>query len=151
MENTRKHLKATSIIVLALAVLSLINIGYELFFGELNGELQNAVIPEGSPDNVLLITKVFVAVLSLIMILPQLYVGFKGIKLANNPDTSIGHIILGIILVVFAFGALLSPLGALVKGEGNALANGSELLSLAVDFAIMLDYVKYAIILRKEV
>jgi hypothetical protein len=48
MEQSRKNLKNASIIVLALAGLSLLNILFELFLGELSGELNNATLPEGA-------------------------------------------------------------------------------------------------------
>ncbi len=148
MKNTR-NLKNYSVIALGLAFLSLINIIFELFFGELNKELINASIPEGSPENIVLITKVFVLVVSLFIILPQIYIGFKGIKIAKNPNRSIGHIIWGIILVIFTAGALITPFLALIKGE-DALANGSELLSIGVDVFVLVEYVKYAIAVRNE-
>ena len=148
MKNTR-NLKNYSVIALGLAFLSLINIIFELFFGELNKELINASIPEGSPENIVLITKVFVLVVSLFVILPQIYIGFKGIKIAKNPNRSIGHIIWGIILVIFTAGALITPFLALIKGE-DALANGSELLSIGVDVFVLVEYVKYAIAVRNE-
>ena len=149
MKNTR-NLKNYSVIALGLAFLSLINIIFELFFGELNKELINASIPEGSPENIVLITKVFILVVSLFIILPQIYIGFKGIKIAKNPNRSIGHIVWGVIVLIFTSGALITPFLSLIKGEGNALANASELLSIGVDVFVLAEFVKYAIAVRKE-
>ena len=151
MEQTRKNLKTSSLIVLALAGLSLLNILYGLFFGELNEELNNAVLPEGSPDNILMITKVFVLVVSFLMLLPQLYIGLKGLKLAKNPDSSRGHIVWGIILVVCTAMGLLSPLSAFLQGDGDAFGNVAEFMSIAVDVAVLVGYVKCATALRKEI
>ena len=147
MDST-KNLKASSGIVLGLAILSLINILYELFFGELSGELNGAAIPDGSPENVILITQVFVAVVSLIMLLPQFYVGIKGLKVAAHPDDSKTHIVWGIILIVFTGIGLLSPLLAFLQGDGDAFANVSEFLSITVDFSVLIAYVKFAIAVR---
>ena len=147
MEQTRKHLKTTSIIVLALAGLTLLNLLFELFFGE----LKNAEIPAGSPDNILLIAQIFVLVVSLLMLLPQVYIGIKGLKMAKNPDSSKGHIVWGVILLVFAVLGLLSPLLALVQGNGEAFGNVSEVLSMAVDIMILFDYVKYARAVRNGI
>ena len=55
MEQSRKQLKLTSIVVLVLAGFSMLQIVGELLFGELS----NPAIPEGAPDNILLITKIF--------------------------------------------------------------------------------------------
>ena len=144
MEQSRKNLKNLSVIVLALAALTLINIVFELLFGELN----NAEIPEGSPDNILLITRIFIAVVSLLMLLPQFYIGFKGLKVAKNPDASRGHIVWGIILFVFTVISLVTPVVAIINQE-DVFANASEFLSVAVDAAILFGYVKYARIVSK--
>ena len=151
MEQARKNLKTSSLIVLALAGLSLLNILYGLFFGEFNEELNNAALPEGSPDNILVITKVFVLVVSFLMLLPQLYVGLKGLKMAKKPDSSRGHIIWGIILLVFTACGLLSPLSAFLQGDSDAFANVAEFMSIAVDVFVLFEFVKYAIAVRKAV
>lgn len=133
-----------SIIVLALAGLSLLNILFELFFGELNEAFKNATIPEGSPDNVVLIAQIFILVVSVLLLLPQAYIGIKGIKVAQKPVASSGHIVWGIILIVFTAIGLLSPFLALIKGEGKVFENISELCSVAVDVFILVEYVRYA-------
>lgn len=149
MEQARKNLKTTSIIVLLLAGLSLLNILFETFFGELNSELNNATLPDGSPDNVVMIAKIFVLVVSVLMLLPQLYIGLKGLKMAKNPNKSVGHIVWGIILAVFTVLSLLTPLTAFLQGNGDAFGNVAEFLSVAVDAAILIEYVKFARDVRK--
>ena len=139
MEQTRKHLKFSSLAILALAALSLINIVSELLFGELN----NAEIPAGSPDNILLITKIILMVVSLVCVLPQVYIGIKGLKIAQNPDSSKGHIVWGIILLAFAIIGMISPLVAVIKQE-EVFENASALLSILIEVAFFYDYVKSA-------
>ena len=151
MEQARKNLKTSSIIVLALAGLSLLNLIFGIFFGDLNTELNNATIPDGSPDNVILIAKIFVLVVSILMLLPQLYIGLKGLKMAKKPDASRGHIVWGIILVVFTAMGLLSPLAAFLQGDGDAFANVAEFMSIAVDVFVLFEFVKYARAVRKAV
>ena len=53
MEQSRKNLKLSSIAVLALALFSMLQLVSELLFGDFN----QAAIPEGAPDNILLITR----------------------------------------------------------------------------------------------
>ena len=151
MEQARKKLKTSSIIVLALAGLSLLNLIFGIFFGDLNTELNNATIPDGSPDNVILIAKIFVLVVSILMLLPQLYIGLKGLKMAKKPDASRGHIVWGIILVVFTAMGLLSPLAAFLQGGADAFANVAEFMSIAVDVFVLYELVKYARAVRKAV
>ena len=151
MEQSRKNLKNSSIIVLALAGLSLLNILFELFFGELSGELNNATVPEGAPENVVLIARIFILVVSVLMLLPQVYIGIKGLKIAKKPNASGGHIVWGIILVVLTAAGLISPLVSFLKGNGDAFANVSEFLSIAVDVAVLAGYVKFAMNVRKGI
>ena len=151
MEQTRKNLKTSSIIVLALGGLSLLNILFELFFGQLNGELNNAAIPEGAPENIVLITKIFILVVSVLLLLPQAYIGIKGLRIAKKPDSSKGHIVWGIILIVFTATGLISPLLAFVQGNGNAFGNISELCSMVVDVVVLFEYVKYARAVRNGI
>ena len=71
MEQAKKHLKWTSIALLALAGSTLLQIVAELLFGDLN----NAEIPAGSPDHILMITKIILLGFSCVMLFPQVYVG----------------------------------------------------------------------------
>ena len=142
--ESRRNLKVSSIIVLALAALSLINTLFELFFGELNKELNGAVLPEGSPDNIVLIAEIFILVISVLMLLPHLYIGLKGLKMAKEPDSSSAHIVWGIILIVFTAFSLLTPMLSFLQSNGEAFADASEFLSIAVDVFVLVEYVKYA-------
>ena len=151
MEQSRKNLKNSSIIVLALAGLSLLNIIFELFFGQLSGELNNATVPEGAPENVVLIAQIFILVVSVLMLLPQAYIGIKGLKIAKKPNSSKGHIVWGIILVVLTAAGLISPLVSFLQGNGDAFGNVSEFLSIAVDVAVLVGYVKFAMNVRKGI
>jgi hypothetical protein len=151
MEQSRKNLKNASIIVLALAGLSLLNILFELFLGELSGELNNATFPEGAQGNVVLIAQIFILVVSVLMLLPHAYIGIKGLKIAKKPNSSIGHIVWGIILVVLTAVGLISPLVSFLQGNGEAFANVAEFLSVAVDVAVLAGYVKFAINVRKGI
>lgn len=151
MEQSRKNLKNASIIVLALAGLSLLNILFELFLGELSGELNNATFPEGAQENVVLIAQIFILVVSVLMLLPHAYIGIKGLKIAKKPNSSIGHIVWGIILVVLTAVGLISPLVSFLQGNGEAFANVAEFLSVAVDVAVLVGYVKFAMDVRKGI
>ena len=139
MEQTRKHLKFSSLAILALAGLSLINIVSELLVGELN----YAEMPAGSPDSIQLIAKIILMVVSLVCILPQVYIGIKGLKVAKNPDSSKAHIVWGMILLAFAIMGLVSPLAAIIK-QDDVKGNASALLSILIEVAFFYDYVKYA-------
>ena len=139
MERSRNHLKTTSIIVLIFAALSLISIILALTIGDLN----NVSIPEGAPANTLLITKIILAAFSGILLAPQIYIGFKGIKVAKHPDSSRAHIVWALILLVFSVIALISPIVAIVNKE-SVFDNVGTLITTLLEVLIFFDYVRYA-------
>ena len=139
MEQAKKHLKISSLIVLLFAGLSLLNIVVELLLGDIN----SAEIPEGAPVDILMITKIILLVVSVICLFPRVYVGMKGLRMAKNPDSSKGHIIWATIIFVLTLIGLVSPLFAVVKQE-NVSENVSSLLGILLDLAIYYDYIKYA-------
>ena len=145
MENSKKNLKIMSFVIIALAALTFINITLELYFGELN----NAAIPEGAPENILSITKAILLSVSLFLLLPQVYLGEKGLRVAKNPDSSKGHIVWAAILMVFAAIGLIDPIVALIN-QGEKFENFSALLSILTEAAVYFEYLKYAREVRKQ-
>ena len=145
MEQAKKHLKWTSIALLALAGSTLLQIVAELLFGDLN----NAEIPAGSPDHILMITKIILLGFSCVMLFPQVYVGVKGLLVVKAPNASKGHIIWAIILFVFTLVDLLSPAFALVM-QDNVNENLSLLLGGLVEASVYFDYIKYAKVIARE-
>ena len=146
MEQTRKYLKLSSIAVLALAFFSLLQIVSELLYGDLN----NAAIPEGASENILLITKIFVFAVSLLLTLPNIYIGIKGLRIAKKPNSSKGHIVWAIILLAFA------SLSLIVQGvgfihDGFQFENISAFCSIVVEVAVFVEYIRLAIAVRKTV
>ena len=146
MEQTRKHLKLSSIIVLVLAGFSMLEVVTELLFGELG----KVAIPEGSPENILLITRIFLFSFALLLALPSIYIGIKGLRIAQKPNSSKGHIVWGIILLVFASLSLISPVIDFIN-SGFQYQNISMFFSIALEVTVFFDYVRCAIAVRKEI
>ena len=130
--------------MLVLAGFSMLQVVSELLFGELS----HAVIPEGVPENVLLITRIFLFSFALLLTLPSIYIGIKGLRIAKKPNSSKGHIVWGMILLVLTFLSLISPVGDIIN-NGFKYDYISEFLSIAVEFAVFFEYIKYAIAVRK--
>lgn len=139
MQNPRKFLKVYSIFILILSVFTLTSIVVELWFGELN----EAQIPEGSPENVLLIARIIILSISALLLLPQFYVGIKGLKIAKNPTPARAHIFWGIIIFVFTILGVIEPISILVK-QGFSYRNLSSVFNIAIEAFIFFDYVRYA-------
>jgi hypothetical protein len=146
MEQTRKNLKLSSIVVLVLAGFSMLQVVCELLFGELS----KAVIPEGAPDNILLITRIFLFSFALLLTSPSIYIGIKGLRVAKNPNSSKGHIVWGIILLVLTVLSLISPVADIIN-NGFKKDYLSAFLSIAVEATVFFEYIKYAIALRKTI
>lgn len=146
MEQTRKYLKLSSIAVLALAFFSLLQIVSELLYGELN----NAVIPEGAPENILPITKIVLFSVALLLTLPSIYIGIKGLRIAKKPNSSKGHIVWAIILLVFASLSLIEQ-GVGFIHNGFNFENISAFCSIVVEVTVFVEYIRLAIAVRKTV
>ena len=132
--------------MLALAFFSLLQIVSELLFGDVN----NAAFPEGAPEYILLITKIFVFAVSLLLTLPNIYIGIKGLRIAKKPNSSKGHIVWAIILLVLASLSLVEQGFALVR-YGVNFESISAFCSIVVEVTVFVEYIRLAIAVRKTV
>ena len=139
MEQAKKHLKVSSFVVLLFAVLTLVEIVAELLYGEIN----SAPIPEGAPENILMITKGVVLGISLLLLLPKIYVGIKGLWVAKKPSAAKGHIIWAVIIFVFSVLDLIDPAVAILKQESVG-ENVSRVFAVLLEVLIYYDFIKYA-------
>ena len=139
MERNKKNLKVLSILILALAVYSLIRIVLSVFSIDLNPE----DLTDGASATLLLIGQIFVCVVSFILLIPQIFVGIKGIKVSNNPDSSKAHIVWAVILIVLSVIGILSPASELIKGVA-VLDNLLAVADMALDAIIYIEYINYA-------
>lgn len=143
--ESRKQFKLSSIVVLVFAGVHLLHIVADLWFGDLH----HVAIPEGAPENILLITKIFLLSFSLLLLLPQIYIGVKGLRIAKNPTRTKGHIVLAIILLAFAVLSLIGPVAHLIS-HGALLDDIMSLLSYLLEVIVFAEYIKYAIAVSKE-
>lgn len=139
MEQTRKNFKTASIVVLIFAGLSLLSVIVGLIFGDFN----SVEVPADAPENILLMTKALLLVVSLIFLLPQVYIGVKGLKIAKTPDKSKGHIVWAVILLVFSVLSLITPVVNMVT-QGDIMDNVGTLLGALLEVIVYYEYIKYA-------
>lgn len=138
MEKNRKELKSFSILILALVALSLIRAIVNVC---LNGVPQISAT-EGLTKEMIQVVSIIALVVSLLLLLPQIYVGVKGIKIANGAPSGKAHIVWAIILAVCAVIALISAISALIKAFNfDSILN---LIDPAVDVAAYVFYYIYA-------
>ena len=131
-----KNLKVSGFLLLLLGALSLFELAVGIYFGDYSGM--------GISGTELDITQAFVLIVSFIFLIPQFYVGIKGIKVANNPDSSKLHIILAVILLIIAAGNIFSSV-VNIMNQVNVEENVSAALSVLVELVVLIDYVVAAI------
>ena len=136
MEQKRKNLKIASGLVLLFAGLTLVQIIASLVFSP-----ELSMVPEGTSEDLVLIAKIFVAVIALLLLAPQVYVGVRGFQLAKKPGSIKAPLVWAVILLFFYLFSLVSPLIAVIQ-QNNARQNVSTLLSVIVDVLIYVDYIK---------
>ena len=135
MEKARKNLKISSVFVLLFALFYLIQALAELMFGEVAGLEE--------PENVVRVTKIFIAVVAVLLTLPKIYVGIRGMRIAKNPVATRGHMVWAVIIFVFSALGLIEPIAGYFQ-QGNAYENTTALCSVLLEMAVYVEYFVYA-------
>ena len=142
MEKNRKDLKTLSILILVLTGLTLVRSITELI---VNGLPQ---VPESNElsQGILRITAIISLVIGLLLLLPQVYVGIKGMKIADGAPSGKAPLVWAIILAVLAAISTISGLSNML----GALTFGSALnfVDCALDVVV---YIFYFILARKVI
>ena len=131
-----------SIIVILFAILTLVDIAAELFV--VDGNFAGI---DGMMQNVELITGSFVMLLSFIFLLPEFYVGFKGIKVARDPDSSKAHIFFAILIFIIAILNVISAIVAIIS-QVDIAGNGVYGIDNVFRAIVYFVYIKCAMDVR---
>jgi hypothetical protein len=110
MDRSSRNLLTYALFILGSVAVTLVGIGAEIYLG-------GFAIPDGTTQEALDITKIFVLAISAVMLLPQIYIGIKGICVARNPDSSYSHIFLGGILLAITLVSLVLSVGGIFTGS----------------------------------
>lgn len=138
MSISRNHLKEASFLVLLFTAFSFIRMIIQLFVGFKADPTQVGVSHE-----IIVVTMIVMFVVGLILLLPQLYVGVKGMKIAKNPTSSKGHIVWAVILLVFSAFGIISTVTSIAE-QINVVDNVITLVDHALDVIVYCMYIKYA-------
>jgi hypothetical protein len=138
MSNSRNHLKEASFLVLLFTAFSFIRMIIQLFVGFEADPTQVGVSHE-----IIVVTMIVMFVVGMILLLPQLYVGVKGMKIAKNPTSSKGHIVWAVILLVFLAFGIISTVTSIAE-QINVVDNVITLVDHALDVIVYCMYIKYA-------
>lgn len=145
MEQSRKNFRISAIVVLIFAGISLLQAILALLFMDFNV----AELPANSPENIILITKILLLVVSLLLVAPQVYIGIRGLQIAKNPQRSKGHIVWAIILFAFAGASLVMTVATMI-GQGGVGEHLSAFFGAVLELVVYFDYIKYARDVLKE-
>lgn len=144
MEKSGKNLKNMSIAVLVLAGISLVRLIVTFIVTQLH--IEEYLLVEATEDvteEEFKIGLIVILVLGLICLIPQIYVGFKGLKMAKNPDSSKAHIVWAIILLVLSIIAIISPVLDIIDGK-NITDNVIAACDAWIDIIVFIWFIKYA-------
>ena len=131
MEQKRKNLKVVSAIVLVFTGLTFLRTAVGYLFTDQG----IAILPDGSSVILQLIVRLIMVAVTLVFVLPQIYMGVKGLRIAKNPAPAKAHVVWAWILLIVTVLGLIEPVTAIVQRaslSGNAYALFSGLLSVAV-------------------
>lgn len=137
--NARKNLKLMSLVVLALAAVTFVRTILDAF----SIDFDMAALPEGTTAGMVLAAQIVLCALSFILLLPQIYVGVKGLKISKKPDDSKAHIVWAIILTVISAIGIISPVSNIINA-GNIVDNVVAIVDMATDVAVYIAYIAYA-------
>ena len=138
MSISRNHLKEASFLVLLFTAFSFIRMIIQVFVGFEADPTQVGVSHE-----IIVVTMIVMFVVGLVLLLPQLYVGVKGMKIAKNPTSSKGHIVWAVILLVFSAFGIIATVSSIVE-QVNVVDNVITLVNHALDVIVYCMYIKYA-------
>ena len=138
MSNSRNHLKEASFLVLLFTAFSFIRMIIQLFVG-----FEADPTEVGVSHEIIVATMIVMLVVGMILLLPQLYVGVKGMKIAKNPTSSKGHIVWAVILLIFSAFGIIATVSSIAE-QVNVVDNVITLVDHALDVIVYCMYIKYA-------
>ena len=139
MKKNRKELKAFSILVLVILAIELIRSIIELC---ITGIPSASEIPGGATEGMVRASYIIAFVLVFILAIHEIYVGIKGIKIANGAKSGKAHIIWAVILAIIAGLSFISAIsGIFSKFSIDGLF---DLLGAGINLALFAFYYVYA-------
>ena len=139
MRNNRKELKALSILILVIVAFDIIR---NIVEACINGIPQVKEVPDGMTKEMVQVSSVIAFALIFVVLIPQIYIGIKGINIANGGVNTKAHIIWSLILAVLSGVLVVSRTTDLIK-EFN-YENVMDVISPAIDVVMFAFYLVYA-------
>lgn len=113
MDKNKKTLKEYSIVILVFVAITLVRSIVSLC---VKGLPQVEAIPEGMTKELVNIAAIISCVIGFIILIPQIYVGLKGLQIANGATVNgKAHLIWALILAVLAAISTISAISGLIS------------------------------------
>jgi hypothetical protein len=142
MNNSKRNLKIVSIIILAMALVSLV----WGIYGLVTLDTSAVEVPEGMTKEVVHVITMITGAFALLLILPRIYLGVVGLQ--GGKEGSRAHIVVAIIFGVLSVGGLIS---AITSFNGAAVAKSViSVAESAIVTAVYALYIKFAIDVAKK-
>lgn len=138
MEKTRKQLKEISVVILILAAFSLIRSVIDVILTDFS----QASRLEGVTPSLILATQIFLIVFAFVLMIPEIYVGVKGIKIANASSSSKAPIVWAVILAIFSGVGVISSVSSLIH-QGDLVGDLLALANTVVDVLLYITYINH--------
>ncbi|MBR5519133.1 MAG: hypothetical protein IKU55_00295 [Clostridia bacterium] len=147
MEKTKQSLKWTSYLVLFFAAWTLVQLVVALFCGNLDFSLLSTEATEG----MILTAKIIIVAISTLLLLPQVFVGCRGLQLVKNPATKTkAALVWAVILLVISAWGLVDPIVGIIK-QTNVTDNVFLAFSNLAEALLFFDFIRLTKILTKDV
>lgn len=138
MEKTRKQLKEISVVILILAAFSLIRSVIDVILTDFS----QASRLEGVTPGLILATQIFLIVFAFVLMIPEIYVGVKGIKIANASSSSKAPIVWAVILAIFSGVGVISSVSSLIH-QGDLVGDLLALANTVIDVLLYITYINH--------
>ena len=141
MEKMRKNLKITSIAILILTVFSLVTSITTLAFDGI--QVPEESLSGGLSKDIAYITLTIIWVFGIITLLPSIYIGLKGLKIAKNPDNSKSHMVWAVIMIILGGISAITSVSSL-SGSADLLGDILSLISTLLQIALYVIFFREA-------
>ena len=141
MIKEKNELKSISMIILMFAGFSLVRLLATAF---INGFTIPEPLPEGLTSEMAQIIFIVTLALGLLLLIPEAFVGFKGLFVEKKPIKGKAHIVWALIIAIFSAVGLLSSVNSLFSGY-----TFDKALEAADILADVILFIEYYVLARK--
>lgn len=144
MEKTKRDLWITSVVILVLTLIVVVN---AIIGAASTGFTFNAAPVDGLSKEIVQMISIIVWAISLIILIPQIYVGYTGMRISKGQadPSKKGHLIWAIILAIFSLISVITSISNIANSKNFA----SDIINLVDAILSVLLFGSYVFFVRK--